>query len=192
VTVRLIHEIGDPVLREEARPVPPDQVGSPHVQHLIDDMIDTMRFASGAGIAASQIGDPVRICAIEVTPGNKRYPYKPPIPLTVLVNPEITPLSDEVFESYEGCLSVPNLRGVVRRHTEIEVRGLDREGQPVHFEVRGLSAGTFQHEVDHHTGVLFVDRVTDPRTFCTWEHFRARHEQDFAARAAELVARFGS
>jgi peptide deformylase len=145
-----------------------------------------MRAANGAGLAANQIGVPLQVCVIEVRPGNPRYPYKPPIPLTVLVNPTVEPLTDETFANYEGCLSVPDLRGVVDRFVEVRVRA---EG--VDEVVRGLSAGTFQHETDHLRGRLFVDRVTDTTTLCTWTEFRARYEAGFAERVRALVSRFG-
>ncbi len=191
MALRKIASIGHPVLRTPAEPVPPEEIGSDRIQSLVDDLIETMRDAHGAGLAAPQIHEPVRIAVIEVA-DNPRYPYKPPIPLTVLVNPVIEPIGDETFENYEGCLSVPDLRGVVRRHARIRVRALDRHGAPLAFEAAGVSAGTFQHEVDHLDGVLFVDRVTDPKTLCTWAEFRRRHEAAFRERVEALVARYGS
>ena len=129
------------------------------MQELVDDLIDTMRDANGAGLAANQIGVTRRVVVIEVG-DNPRYPYKPRIPLTVAINPVIEPLDDELVEINEGCLSVP-LRGVVARHVNIRVRYLDRDGVE-HDEVkRGLTAGTWQHECDHLDGVLIVDRVVD-------------------------------
>ncbi|HEU4535817.1 MAG TPA: peptide deformylase, partial [Polyangiaceae bacterium] len=122
---------------------------------------------------------------------NPRYPYKPNIPLTVLVNPVLTPVGDETFDNYEGCLSVPNLRGQVRRHCEVRVQALSREGRELDFVARGLSAGTFQHEVDHLDGVIFVDRVTDPKTLATWADFDRFHRDAFVERAKALVARYG-
>jgi peptide deformylase len=133
----------------------------------------------------------LRIATIEVD-HNPRYPYKPPIPLTIVVNPVITPLEDGVFTNNEGCLSVPNLRGDVDRHVLVRVEYLDRHGV-AHDEVkRGLTAGTFQHECDHLDGVLFVDRVTDPTTFSTWEQFQRFRRDDFVARVEALTARVGS
>jgi peptide deformylase len=129
---------------------------------------------------------------VEVEPGNPRYPHKPPVPLTVIVNPEIEPLSDETFAVNEGCLSVPGMRGEVERHVEVRVRYLDREGNEHVEERRGLTAGTFQHELDHLDGVLFLDRVRDPRTFSTWDEFDRRGRAPFEPRARALVERFGS
>ena len=145
-----------------------------------------MRHANGAGLAANQVGSPVRIAAIEVG-DNPRYPYKPRIPLTVVVNPIIEPIDDELVEINEGCLSVPNLRGSVMRHVNVRVRYLDRHGV-AHDEIRrGLTAGTFQHECDHLDGVLFLDRVDDPRTFTTWEQFERFHRAAFVERITEFV-----
>jgi len=192
VTVRDIVQIGHPALRAPARPLTPDEVAAPGIQRLIDDLVDTMRAADGAGLAATQVGEGVQVCVAEVRPGNPRYPYKPEIPLTVLVNPVVEPLTAETFANYEGCRSVPGLRGVVDRFVQVRVRALDRAGAPLDLTVRGLSAGTFQHETDHLHGRLFVDRVADTRTLCTWDEFRVRHEAAFTERARTLVARFGS
>ena len=158
MTVRLVTTLGDPVLREKSRPVDPGEIETEEVQSLIDDLIETMRHYRGAGLAAPQVMAPVRVVAIEVN-ANPRYPYKPDIPLTVLVNPEIEALDDETFDNYEGCLSVPGWRGVTQRLVQIGVRGLDRKGRLFEREVRGLSAVTYQHEVDHLNGRLFIDRL---------------------------------
>jgi len=191
VAVREIVTIGDPVLRERAREVTPEELRSPDVQHLIDDLIETRRAANGAGLAANQVGEALRIAVAEVEGVNPRYPYKPPIPLTVMVNPVIEPADGETIEINEGCLSVPDLRGYLRRHLNVRVKYLDRDGKE-HVEVkRGLTAGTFQHEVDHLDGVLFVDRA-DPRTLATWEQFDRNQRVDFEARARAIVERAGS
>lgn len=191
MTIRKICAIGHPVLREPARHVPPHELGSPDVQRLIDDLIDTMRDAHGAGLAANQVHEAVQVCVMEVT-ANPRYPYKPPFPLMVLVNPELEPLDDEVFDVYEGCLSVPDLRGPVPRHMNVRVRALDRHGTPIDTVVRGLTAGTYQHEVDHLRGTLILDRVQDPRTLCTWAEFDRWHRDAFVEKASEVVRRYGS
>ena len=189
--IRDIITIGHPVLRERARELSIDELASGPVQQLIDDLIDTMRNANGAGIAANQVGEALRVAVIEVN-NNPRYPYKPNIPLTVVINPVIEPIDDERFDVNEGCLSVPNLRGEVSRHVSVRVRYLDREGRP-HDEIkRGLTAGTFQHECDHLDGVLFVDRVTDPTTFSTWEQFERFHRAAFVERITAFVDRVGS
>ena len=191
MSVREIVTIGDPVLREATREVTLDELRTPEVQGLIDDLIETKRATNGAGIAANQVGETLRIAVAEVQGTNPRYPYKPPIPLTVMVNPVLEPVGDETVPINEGCLSVPGLRGYLPRHVSVRVRYLDRDGEP-HDEVfRGLTAGTFQHEVDHLDGTLFVDRA-DPRTLATWEHFERHQRAEFVERAAELVARVGS
>jgi peptide deformylase len=191
VSVREVVAIGDPVLRARARELSPEEIVSPGIQKLIDDLIETKRATDGAGIAANQVGEPVRVAIVEVEEGNPRYPYKPPVPLTVMVNPSIEPLGEEMIEINEGCLSVPNLRGSLRRHLAISVRYLDREGAE-HEEVkRGLTAGTFQHEVDHLDGVLFVDRA-DPRTFATWEQFDRHQRDEFVRRVTRLTEELGS
>jgi len=190
-TIAPILVLGDPRLREVAAPVAAEQVTAPATQDLIDSLIATMRAAGGAGLAATQIGVALRICVIEVD-HNQRYPYKPPIPLTVLVNPMVTPLSDERFDNNEGCLSVPGLRGNVARWTEVRVRALDRSGLTLDFEVRGLSAGTFQHERDHLDGLLFLDRMTDFTTLATWANFEQYQKPAYLDRVRELVSRFGS
>jgi peptide deformylase len=190
--VRTIVSVGDPVLRERAREVTREELRSPEVQGLIDDMVATMRAAAGAGLAANQVGELLRIAVVEVTPDNPRYPYKPPIPLTVVVNPVIEPLDGEMVEINEGCLSVPDLRGTVERYVNVRVSYLDREGNERADVRRGLTAGTFQHELDHLDGVLFLDRVRDPTTFTTWEQFDRHHREAFVARARALVERVGS
>jgi peptide deformylase len=189
--IRDIVTIGHPVLREPTRRITTDELSTPAMQGLIDDLIDTMRNANGAGIAANQIGEGVRITVIEVN-DNPRYPYKPRIPLTVVVNPVIEPLDDETVVINEGCLSVPNLRGDVSRHVSVRVRYLDRDGVE-HDEIkRGLTAGTFQHECDHLDGKLFVDRVTDTATLTTWEQFERFHRAAFIERITAFVERVGS
>jgi peptide deformylase len=191
VTVREIVAVGHPVLRQRTADVDPADIATETIQQLIADLIDTMRHAKGAGIAANQIGVPLRVAVIEVN-DNPRYPYKPPIPLTVVINPQLEPLDDELVEINEGCLSVPNLRGSVHRHVNVLVRSLDEQGNVRDEIKRGLTAGTYQHECDHLDGKLFLDRVTDPTTYTTWEQFERFHRDAFVARIAEFVARVGS
>lgn len=191
MSVRPILTVGHPLLRQRAEEVPADDIGSAEVQGLIDDLIDTMRDANGAGLAANQIGVLRRVAVMEVN-NNPRYPYKPPIPLTVVINPVITPLDHELVEINEGCLSVPNLRGTVSRSVNVLVQYCDRHGEPHDRVVRGLTAGTFQHECDHLDGVLFLDRVTDPTTFTTWEQFERFHRAAFVERITAFVERVGS
>ena len=190
MAIRKIATIGHPVLREVAREVTREELASAAVQTFIDDLVETMHDANGAGLAATQVYEAIRICAIEVK-NNPRYPYKPNFPLTVLVNPVVTPATDETFLNYEGCLSVPNLRGEVRRFAGVRVRAWDRTGKELDFEVKGLTAGTFQHEVDHLDGKVFLDRVEDTRSLATWADFERFHMTAFVARAKALVAKHG-
>ncbi|NMD25821.1 MAG: peptide deformylase [Actinobacteria bacterium] len=191
MTVREILHVGNPLLRERSRELTHDELALPATQQLIDDLIDTMHAANGAGIAAPQVGELVRIATIEVG-DNPRYPYKPRIPLTVVVNPVIEPLDGELVEINEGCLSVPDMRGNVMRHVNVRGRWWDRNGAE-HDEVRrGLTAGTFQHECDHLDGLLFLDRVHDTRSLTTWEQFERFHRAAFIERITEFVQRVGS
>ena len=189
MTVRRILAIGDPSLRVRAGEVTRHDISLPATQELIDDLIDTMRHANGSGIAATQIGEPVRIMVMEVD-NNPRYPYKPPIPLTVAINPEYENLDDRTVVINEGCLSVP-LRGELERHVKLRVRYTDRHGTDHERVLRGLTAGTWQHECDHLDGVLVVDRIA-PRTLSTWEEFDRHHRDAFVKRITRFVAEVGS
>jgi peptide deformylase len=191
VSVREVVAIGDPVLRQRARELSSEEIASPEIQGLIDDLIETKRATNGAGIAANQVGEVVRVAIVEVEEGNPRYPYKPPVPLTVIINPTIEPLDEGMVEINEGCLSVPDLRGSLERHLAVRVRYLDRDGEEQNEVRRGLTAGTFQHEVDHLDGILFVDRA-DPRTFATWEQFDRHQRDEFVRRVARLEEELGS
>mgnify|MGYP003412208579 FL=1 len=169
MAIRKIAQMGNPVLRMRAPEVPPEEIGSARIQTLIDDMIETMRDANGAGIAAPQVHESLRMAVIEVH-GNPRYPDFPGIPLSVLVNPIVEPLvavdpldDRDAIVMYEGCLSVDGIRGRVRRPRVVRVRGLDREGRPVDFTWEGLRSAVVQHETDHLDGILFIDRA-DPRS----------------------------
>lgn len=189
MTVRPILSIGHPTLRVRATEVPRHKVSIPAIQDLIDDLIDTMRHANGAGIAANQIGETVRIMVMEVD-DNPRYPYKPPIPLTVAINPRFEPLDDETVAINEGCLSVP-LRGELERSVNLRVRYTDRHGLDHEQVLRGLTAGTWQHECDHLDGVLVVDRI-DPTTLSTWDEFDIHHRDAFVRRITRFAAEVGS
>lgn len=191
MAIRDILQIGHPVLARPAQPVEPDTITSDTVQQWINDMVDTMRHANGAGIAANQIGIPYRLFAIEVG-NNPRYPYKPPIPLTIAINPKIEFLSEETFQSNEGCLSVPQIRGSVDRHVQIRASYHDQNGEYHSQEINGYSACTWQHEYDHLDGILFPHRVTDPTTFCSWSVFQEYQQRDFAQTVKSLVDKWGA
>ena len=186
-----IAQIGHPVLRQPTRTLTREELLSDDVQSFIDDLIETMREANGAGLAANQVYQSLRICTVEVR-NNPRYPYRPNIPLTILVNPILTPVGDETFVNYEGCLSLPDLRGQVRRHCEVKVDAWDREGNSISTVVKGMTAATYQHEVDHLDGKLFLDRVEDATSLVTQENFQRYCMDKVAADVEALVKRYGS
>jgi peptide deformylase len=158
MTVREILKMGDPRLLRVAEPV--REFGTPEMETLIADMFDTMHAANGAGLAAPQIGVNLQL-VIYGFKDNQRYPDAPPVPETVLINPVLTPLSDEMDEQFEGCLSVPGLRGVVSRHTRLHYEGVDQSGKPIVRDAEGFHARVVQHEVDHLLGILYPMRITD-------------------------------
>ncbi len=160
-----VHEIlkmGDPRLLRVAQPV--REFGTPALKTLIADMFETMAAANGAGLAAPQIGIDLQLVIFGYT-SNVRYPEAPPVPPTVLINPVITPLDEEVVNGWEGCLSVPGLRGVVPRHARIRYAGFDPEGRPIEREADGFHARVVQHECDHLIGRLYPTRMTDLTQF---------------------------
>lgn len=160
--VREILKMGDPRLLEKSRPV--EVFGTPELRELIGDMQDTMRAAGGAGLAAPQIGVGLRV-VIFGCESNPRYPQVEAVPFTILVNPLLTPLSDELEEDWEGCLSLPRLRGVVPRWTRLSYRGFDAEGRLIERAVTGFHARVVQHECDHLDGILYPMRIKNMRLF---------------------------
>lgn len=154
--------MGHPVLKQVARPV--ERYGSDELRSLVRDMDDTMRAMNGAGIAAPQIGVSLRVVMFEVT-ANPRYPHAEAVPYTVLVNPVLTPIGTDMDEGWEGCLSVPGLRGLVPRYTRLRYQGYDPNGQPIDRTVVGFHARVVQHEVDHLDGILYPMRIRDLRNF---------------------------
>jgi peptide deformylase len=161
MAVRPVLKMGEPLLRRVAAPV---QRFDAELTALVADMNDTMRALNGAGLAAPQIGIGLRVVIFEVT-SNPRYPDVGPIPYTVLVNPELTPIGDEQEEGWEGCLSVPGLRGRVPRFRKLRYRGFDLEGAAIDRTVEGFHARVVQHEVDHLDGILYPQRMLDLRNF---------------------------
>ena len=170
MAIRKIAQMGEPVLRRKADPIDPKEIASPFIQTLIDDMIETMHDADGAGLAAPQVYESLQLCVIEVDQ-NPRYPQFESIPLTVLINPIVTPLVgvdgalsiEDSFQMYEGCLSVPGMRGQVVRPRKVRVQALDRQGKALDFVWESFRAVVVQHETDHLLGTLYVDRA-DPKT----------------------------
>ena len=159
MTVREIVKMGDPRLLRVAQPV--REFDTEELHALIDDMQDTMRAANGAGLAAPQIGVDLQVVIFGTDTPNPRYPDAPPVPRTVLLNPVITPLSDEQEEDWEGCLSVPGLRGKVPRWRRIRYSGYDERGRRIEREAEGFHARVVQHECDHLVGKLYPMRIRD-------------------------------
>lgn len=155
-----VTRLGHPVLRKVAEDVPIADLRSSAMQKFIDDMIETMKEYDGVGLAADQVHESKQIAVLEVA-DNPRYPNKPKVPLTVLVNPRITPLSDEIVEDWEGCLSIPDLRGMVPRYKSIRVQSLDRDGNSLDFVANDFHARVIQHEFDHLNGKVYLDRMRD-------------------------------
>ena len=160
--VREVLRMGHPVLRERAKPV--EQFGTPELRALLEDMKETMAFKNGAGLAAPQIGVGQRIVIFGVE-HNLRYPDAEPVPFTVLVNPKLVMLTREIEEDWEGCLSVPGMRGVVPRYTRLRYTGFDVEGNPIDRVAEGFHARVVQHECDHLDGILYPQRMTDLTRF---------------------------
>ena len=155
-----VARLGHPVLRKVAAPIPPREIRSPEVQRLIDDMVETMREYNGAGLAANQVHVLKQVCVIEVN-GNPRYPEAPNVPLTILINPVVTPLAAEMDEGWEGCLSVPDMRGMVPRYTAVRLEAYDRMGKKLDVVAKEFFARVIQHETDHLNGIVYVDRMKD-------------------------------
>ena len=162
MAVREILKMGDPRLLRVAQPV--REFGTSELQALVADMLDTMAAADGAGLAAPQIGVDLQLVVFGFE-HNARYPEAPEVPLTVLINPLIEPLGDELVDGWEGCLSVPGLRGVVPRHARIRYRGVDAHGRAIEREVEDFHARVVQHECDHLVGRLYPTRMTDLTRF---------------------------
>ena len=162
MAVRKILRMGDPVLRQISEPV--SEFGTPELESLIADMLETMVAADGAGLAAVQVGVPKRIMIFGFE-SNARYPDVGPIPFTVLINPELAAVDDEMISGWEGCLSVPDMRGLVKRHARVRYRGCNPQGAEIERDVDGFHARVFQHEFDHLNGVLYPDLIDDPLKF---------------------------
>lgn len=162
MAIRDVLKMGDPRLLSHAHPV--EDFASLELSRLIVDMHDTMRALNGAGLAAPQIGVGLQVVMFEVD-ANPRYPDVDKVPLTVLINPVLTPLSGSMEEGWEGCLSVPGMRGLVPRHTTLRYQGYDAKGQPIDRSVSGFHARVVQHEVDHLNGILYPMRIRDLRYF---------------------------
>jgi peptide deformylase len=170
MSILKVTRLGHPILRKVTENLSLAELRSLALQKFIDDRIETMKEYDGVGLAADQVHESKQLAVLEVA-DNPRYPNKPKVPLTVLVNPKITPLSEEMVEDWEGCLSIPDLRGLVPRHKSIRVEALDRSGNPVDFVANDFHARVIQHEFDHLNGKVYLDRMRDLSTLTFLQEF---------------------
>lgn len=183
--VRPIVRLGHPALRTPAEPVDSEQLADPEIQTLIDDMIETMLASGGVGLAAPQVGVSLQIFVYVVVDPDRTTPIAEDdeIELEALINPTLAPNPDEPVYDWEGCLSIPDLRGLVPRHPEIRVHALDRHGEPLDYRAEGYEARIVQHEYDHLNGVIFLDRMRDLRSLAfgaEWEEYLTTEGDDDA------------
>ena len=168
-----VARIGHPVIRAAARDVPVDKIGSPEFQRLLDDMVETMHEYDGVGLAGPQVHVGLRVAVLEVPPADDRS--REPVPLMTIVNPKLTPVGSEVASGWEGCLSVPDLRGIVPRHRRLRLEALDRDGRTIDREAEGFFARVLQHECDHLDGRVYLDRMEGMRTLSFLREFQRFH-----------------
>ena len=176
-----IASTGEPVLRDAARPLRPEEIGSKPIRELIEHMRETLADAPGVGLAAPQIGEPLQLAIVEdkaeyhanLTPAELAERERRPVPFQVLVNPEIELLSPPEVSFFEGCLSLPGFMAMVPRARKVRVRALDESGSPIEIEAEGWYARILQHEIDHLSGTLYIDRMWS-RSFCSVENY-GRH-----------------
>jgi peptide deformylase len=173
MSILKVARMGHPVLRTPAKPVDPAAISSPRVQQLIDDMLETMAEYQGIGLAAPQVHVGLRLFVAGLPPrrGAEEDEEEERVPLMTLINPEITPAGSAIDEDWEGCLSIPDIRGKVPRAREIDVRAFDRRGKRIEIHARGFTARVIQHETDHLDGVLFFDRMKSFDTLTFLEEF---------------------
>jgi peptide deformylase len=167
-----IARLGHPVLRQVAIPVEEAEIKTAVFSRFVDDMIDTMRESDGVGLAAPQVYASKRLAIVEVKGPHPRYPNQPEVPLTVLVNPVVVSHSAELEDDWEGCLSIPDLRGRVPRWQSLQLKALDRTGAPIEINASGFFARVIQHELDHLDGVIFLDRMKDLQTLTHLREFQ--------------------
>lgn len=158
-----VARLGHPVVRTAAKPVPAEEIRTPEFQKLLDDMVDTMREYGGVGLAAPQVHLSLQVAVLECE-RNPRYPKAPPIPLTFIINPSVSVLDRATIEDWEGCLSIPDLRGVVPRFNKVRVQTLGRDAQPLDFVATDFHARVIQHESDHLNGEVYLDRMPNMRS----------------------------
>ena len=170
MSILKVTRLGHPILRQVTEPISVRELESSEWQKFIDDMIETMKEYDGVGLAADQVHTSKQIAVLEVA-DNPRYPEKPKVPLTVLVNPKITPLTEDTDDDWEGCLSIPDLRGKVQRYRNIRVQALDRNGKELDFIANDFHARVIQHEWDHLNGKVYLDRMRDFSTLAFLTEF---------------------
>ncbi len=178
MAIRKVARLGHPILRRPTREVSVEEIRSDEMRRLVLDMIDTMHEYGGVGLAAPQIHEPIRLAVIEVDQLNPRYQPANTQPLLVIFNARVTPLSTETFGFWEGCLSVPGLRGYVERPSKVRVEYLDQEGKPQVIIAEEFLATVFQHELDHLDGVLYVDKIASADRFAFTEEYQRYHLED--------------
>jgi peptide deformylase len=171
-----VARMGHPVLRARARAIDPATIGSPRIQQLIDDMFETMHEYQGVGLAAPQVHESVRLFVAGFAPDDEADEssssrLSPGLPMMAIINPEITPIGQETVEDWEGCLSIPDIRGRVPRARQISLRAYDRRGKRIELKAGGFTARVMQHETDHLDGVLFFDRMTSFNTLTFLDEF---------------------
>ena len=173
MSILKVAHMGHPVLRERAEALDKTAFRDPLLQKLIDDMIDTMHEYHGVGLAAPQVHEGVRlfVALLDEDPGPKTSP-------TIVINPEIVPNGDTREEGWEGCLSIPDIRGMVPRYTDITLKGLDRDGRPFEMKLKKFAARVAQHEADHLDGILFFDRMQSMQSLTYLEEFSRYHAKD--------------
>jgi len=174
MTIRPVLRMGDPQLLDISEPV---EFFDSELQELVTDMLDTMKELNGAGLAAPQVGVSLRVVIFGFEE-NPRYPDADAVPFTVLVNPTLTPIGEDMDEDWEGCLSVPGMRGLVPRYTQLRYQGFDLTGKPIDRTVEGFHARVVQHEVDHLDGILYPQRIRDMRQFGFNEELEATFDDE--------------
>ncbi|MGD8861882.1 MAG: peptide deformylase [Myxococcales bacterium] len=176
MAIRKVARMGHPILRQPTREVTPEEIRSPEMRRLVADMIETMHEYGGVGLAAPQVHESIRMAVLEVEGENERYPDPgEQQPLLVVWNARVTVLDPTPHGFWEGCLSVPGLRGYVERPSKVRVDFLDDRGEPRALEAEGFIATVFQHELDHLDGVLYVDKVADPTRLAFIEEYQRHH-----------------
>lgn len=168
-----VARMGHPILRQKARLLKTNEIQTPEIQRLIDDMIETMREYDGVGLAAPQVHQSLQIAVMEIPEENPRYAEAniESVPVTIFINPEITALTKDTEEFWEGCLSVPGMRGLVKRPRAIKLKAIDRYGKKIETEYEGFSAIAIQHETDHLFGILYVDKLVSTKDFAFSEEY---------------------